>query len=79
METIYNPHEHNHIEWSDDRLQQRITTLSENIRIVRYTGERRAQVEREMGIIAFEMSERLREAREQDIEEAWRQHGTLDT
>lgn len=70
MET-YNVHEHNFVEWSDDRLQARINELHENNRLIGYTGERKDQVEREMTHIAFEMAERLREAREQQIEEAW--------
>lgn len=75
MTEIYNPNDHNFIEWSDERLSDRMSELHENNRIVGYTGERKAQVEREMTHIAFEMAERLREAREQDIEEAWREHG----
>ena len=78
MMEIYNVHEHNHIEWSDDRLQNRLNELHENNRQIGYTGERKRQVEREMTLIAMEMAERLRESRNEQIEEAWREHGKLE-
>lgn len=68
---IYNVHEHNHIEWPEERLQRRLGELSANSRSVGYSGERAAQVGREMSIIAFELSERLRSEYGQDIQEAW--------
>lgn len=63
--------ENNYIEWSDDKLQDRLNELHENNRSIQYTGERKNQVEREMTNIAFEMSERIRERRNEEIEEAW--------
>ena len=67
----YNVHEHNHVEWTDEQLQNRLSMLYENNRAVGYTGDRLAQVTREMGLIAFEMAERYREQRNQEIDEAW--------
>ena len=69
----YNKHDHNHAEWTDDQLQDKLNHLHE-IRSVASYGERRGQIDREMGMIAFEMSERLREARKEDIEAAWKYH-----
>lgn len=71
----YNIGEHDHITWTDEQLQNRLNELHENTRIIRYSGERLAQVNREIGLIAMEMSERFRERKNQDIEEAWRRHG----
>lgn len=75
----YNIHNHNHTEWSDEQLQNRLEELYENNRIVGYTGERLAQITKEMGLLAFEMAERLRERRNESIEEAWREYGKVDS
>jgi len=78
IQGAYNKHEHNHIEWTDEQLQNRLDQLYENNRLVSYVGERKAQVTREMGIIAFEMAERLRERKDQSIDEAWREYGNVE-
>lgn len=47
---------HNHIEWTDDALNERLKLLSDNMDNINYTGERLQQVQREIGLIAFELS-----------------------
>lgn len=71
VEGAYNPDAHAFSEWPDERLQNRLNELHENNRSIGYTGERLTQVQREMTNIAFEMAERLRDAKNQQIEEAW--------
>lgn len=60
----------NHTEWHSERLQRR---LDELVAIDQpwQNEERRGQIQGEMTRIAFEMSERYRETKEQEIEEAW--------
>ncbi len=71
MSEVYNVNEHNHVEWDENRLQERLATLHVNNRNIKYTGERLIQVQREIGLISFELSERFRETRQQEIHEAW--------
>ena len=70
-QAAYEPTHHNHTERTTEALQQRITELSTNSRLIGYTGLRAVQVASEMNIIAFELAERHREELEQEIEEAW--------
>lgn len=62
--------ENNHTEWHSDRLQRRLDELSE-IDQPWQNDERKGQIQSEMTKIAFEMSERYREIKELEIEEAW--------
>ena len=65
----YNVHEHNHIEWHRDALNERLKLLTDNMNNIRYTGERLHQVRREIGLIAFELSCRYSEETDQAWEE----------
>ena len=70
MKEIYNANEHNHIEWSDLSLKERLSVLTDNLHNIPYTGDRLLQVQREIGLIAFELSERYRE----QTDKAWEEH-----
>lgn len=70
VEGAYNKYEHDYLERPDELLQEQISTLAE-IRKYSDTGPRREQIDRIMGHIAFELAERLRESREQEIDAAW--------
>lgn len=69
----YNKYEHNFSERSNEQLQERLAMLAEHQQW--HVGERRTQVEHEMSKIAFELAERLRVAKNEQIEQAWGQHG----
>lgn len=69
----YYPHEHNFVERPTDALQARLAELHVNNKNIGYSGERLAQVQREIGHISFELSERFRESKAEDIEIAWRE------
>lgn len=71
----YSSHEHDYVERPTDALQERIAELHINTRNIGYTGLRAAQVRSEINHISFELSERFRESKVQDIEEAWATHG----
>ena len=75
VQASYNKYEHDYVERTDESLQERLSVLA----VTREygVGQRREQIEREMGLIAFEMSERLREQREQEISEAWSQYDRI--
>lgn len=70
----YYPHEHNFIERPTEQLQARLAELHINNTNVCYTGERLVQVQREIGHISFELSERFREQKAEDVEAAWAEH-----
>jgi hypothetical protein len=65
--------EHNHTEWVDGRLTERLSQLAE-INKSWQCPERLNQIQREMCIIAFESSERFRESKNVQVEEAWALH-----
>ena len=65
--------EHNHTQWVDGRLNERLSQLSE-INKPWQCPERRAQIEHEMSVIAFEATERFRESKGVQVEEAWALH-----
>lgn len=71
---IYNVHEHNHIEWPTERLEARIADIQHRMGMIAYSGARLAQVERELDLIAFELSCRQAEARDLEVEQAWAEH-----
>jgi len=72
----YNVEEHNHIEWPTSRLEARISHLNEMNELVHYSGERLAQVEREIGLCALELSCRYAD----ETNKSWEEYnGTLDT
>ncbi len=63
--------EHDFTERSSEQLQSRLAELHINNKNIGYTGERLIQVQREIGHISFELSERQREIKMQQIAEAW--------
>lgn len=63
--------EHDFTERSSEQLQSRLAELHINNKNIGYTGERLKQVQREIGHISFELSERQREIKMQQIAEAW--------
>lgn len=65
----YNINEHNHIEWHRDALNERLKLLTDNMNSIRYSGERLRQVQREIGLISFELSCRYAEETEQSWNE----------
>lgn len=73
MSEFYNPHDHDFVERSDEQLQARLAELHINNNRIHYTGDRLKHVQREIGNISFELSERFRENKNQEIEEAWSQ------
>ena len=73
-QAAYNKYEHDFTERTDEQLQTRLNELHENNRQIGYTGERLKQVTNEMSHIAFELSERIREQKKEEIEEAWSEH-----
>lgn len=84
----YNVEEHNHLEWSQERLEARVADIQHRIGIIAYSGERLAQNERELDIIAFELACRYRDRKLGEIAMAWEgreetlkriEHGTLET
>lgn len=60
-----------HISWPDEQLSRRLSELAEINKPWQGSEERRGQIHREMSIIAFECSERFRETKNEQIEEAW--------
>ena len=64
-ERTYNIHEHNHIEWTNDALNERLKLLTDNMNTINYSGERLEQVSREIGLIAFELTARYAKNTEQ--------------
>lgn len=67
----YNVHEHNHIEWSTERLEARIADIQHRMSIIAYSGERLAQNELELDLCAFELAARYREHKLGEIAMAW--------
>ena len=66
--------ENDYINWTDQRLNNRLVDLAE-INQPWQCNERREQIQREMGNLAFECSVRYAEAKNEQIEEAWSEHG----
>lgn len=54
MSEVYNKYLHNHAEWSDVELKAKAEILGESLRDSYLTGERREQVQRQMGLVSFE-------------------------
>jgi len=71
VQAAYNVHEHDYLQRTDEALQERLAQLHINIRNIGYTGLRLAQVRSEVNHISFELSERFRESKQQDVEMAW--------
>lgn len=63
--------EHDYVERPTESLQERLEELHANHRLIGYTGLRLVQVMSEINNIAFELSERQREQKMQEIAEAW--------
>lgn len=73
IQASYNVHEHNHTEQTAERMNLRLEQLA-GLNQAWQSDTRRAQIQREMSIIAFELSERFREAKNEQIEQAWGEH-----
>lgn len=71
----YNIEEHNHIEWSTERLEARIADIQHRMGTIAYSGERLAQNERELDSIAFELTQRYSEKKLGEIALAWESRG----
>lgn len=63
MRELYNPHNHNHIEWANERLDERAMILSKSLREIEHCPERKAQIQTELGILAFETWMRYEEGK----------------
>ena len=72
----YNVHEHNYVERSDEQLQGELQELHTNLNRVKYSPERMKQIQARIGALSFELSERFRESKNQDITMAWLERGT---
>lgn len=75
IQGAYNKYEHDFIERPTEALQERLAELHINTRNIGYTGLRAAQVASEISHISFELSERFRESKAEEIQEAWALHG----
>lgn len=51
----YNKEEHNHTEWPLERLQRRGELLSESLNTIEHHPIRKADIQREIGLIATEV------------------------
>jgi len=69
----YEKHKHSELAndkiWSDERLGAEAIRIGNMLREPYYTGERRRQVSRSMGLIAFEQFMRFQEAKIDDVPE----------
>lgn len=76
----YNVEEHNHITWPTERLEARIADIQNRMGIITYSGERLAQNQRELDLIAFELASRYREKKLGEIALAWkeRENGNVE-
>lgn len=79
---------HDHINWPQERLEARVADIQHRMGIIAYSGERLAQNERELDIIAFELACRYRDRKLGEMAMAWEgreetlkriEHGTLET
>lgn len=71
----YNVHEHDLVERTDSQLQGELMELHNNLKKVSYSGERLKQVQSRIGCLSFELSERFRENKQEDIALAWMERG----
>ena len=69
----YNKYEHDFTERTDEQLQEKLADLN-NTRSYASSGARREQIDKTMTHIAFELSERLRESKNESIEQAWQEY-----
>lgn len=67
----YNIEEHNHIEWSTERLEARIEDIQHRMGMITYSGERLAQNERELDLLSLELAARYRDKKLGEIALAW--------
>lgn len=58
----YNVEEHNHTEWPLDRLKRRADELQRSLNGIEHHPIRKAQIQREIGLIATELYYRKRES-----------------
>lgn len=72
IQAAYNKYEHDYLERTDDQLQEKLDTLTKSREYG--VGARRKQIEREMSMIAFELAERYRERKNEQIEQCWSEH-----
>lgn len=74
----YNIHEHNHSEWSDERLHEESLKVAQLRKLIPYTGQRALQMAQRANLIMQEELWRYAETHTQyqeEMEEAWSQHG----
>ena len=71
MSEVYNPHNHNHTEWSDERLHNEAVKVAELRSTVQYVGERALQMATRYNLVIFEEQERYRTKRGLSVEEAY--------
>ena len=69
----YNVEDHNHTEWSDQELSDRLNYLYCQAQEVEYTGERLRDIQREMGKIVYEQTARYAENHNESVADSWRQ------
>ena len=78
METFeqanYNVHEHNHTEWSDERLAAEAERVAHLRKTVGYVGERALQMAQRAELTLQEQMWRYAEKKNQQVEEAWSEH-----
>lgn len=68
----YNPNDHNHTEWSDDRLSGRVQEITEDMKNITYTGERLQQLQHELMLVTMEQVARYYESHGESVAEGWR-------
>jgi hypothetical protein len=56
----YNIHEHNHVDWSDERLHEEAVKVAQLRHTVHYVGERALQMAARYNNVTFEEQERYR-------------------
>lgn len=83
IQAAYNVEEHNHTEWSTERLETRIADIQHRMGMIAYSGERLAQNERELDLIALELTLRHIDKKLAEVAMAWEGreeiHNRLDT
>ena len=70
----YEKSQHDDYERPSEHLQQELTELHINMNRISYSSERKAQIEKRIACIAFELSQRYAESKNIDAELAWREH-----
>jgi len=61
IQGAYNPTEHSHVEWSDERLHQEAEKVAELRKAVPYVGQRAVQMALRADLVMHEQTWRLKE------------------